>query len=41
MLLTLIAAVKRYFKYRETMYELSQLTRRDLQDLGINRNEIE
>ena len=41
MLLTLISAVKRYLKYRETMYELSRLTRRDLQDLGIQRCDIE
>ena len=41
MLLTLIAAVKRYFEYRNTVYELGRLTARDLQDLGINRCDIE
>ena len=45
MLLTLIAninkAIKRYFTYRQTVYELGRLTSRDLQDLGINRSEIE
>lgn len=35
------AAIKRYFKYRETVYQLSLLTSRDLQDLGINRCDIE
>ena len=45
MLLTLLsninAAIKRYFEYRKTVYELHQLSGRDLQDLGINRCDIE
>jgi uncharacterized protein YjiS (DUF1127 family) len=45
MLLTLIAnvnrAIKNYLMYRKTMYELGQLTNRDLADLGINRADIE
>ena len=35
------AAIKRYFTYRQTVYELNLLTSRDLADLGINRSEIE
>jgi uncharacterized protein YjiS (DUF1127 family) len=45
MLLTLVsninAAIKRYLKYRNTVYELNQLTSRDLRDLGIARCDIE
>ena len=45
MLLTIFAkintAIKNYLKYRQTVYELGRLTSRDLQDLGINRSEIE
>ena len=45
MLLTLIAnmakAIKRWQDYRRTVYELSLLSNRDLQDLGINRGDIE
>lgn len=45
MLITLVAAVQRYFKnyfmYRKTMYELNRLTNRDLRDLGISRGDIE
>ena len=45
MLLTLIAnintAIKKYLEYRTTVYELNQLTNRDLADLGIHRCDIE
>ena len=45
MLLTFLssvnAAIKRYLEYRKTVYELSQLTNRDLRDLGIARCDIE
>ena len=45
MLLTLLsnvnAAIKRYLEYRRTVYELNQLTTRDLRDLGIARCDIE
>ena len=45
MLLTLVAnvqkAIKSWLMYRKTMYELGQLTNRDLADLGINRADIE
>jgi uncharacterized protein YjiS (DUF1127 family) len=45
MLLTFLsnvnAAIKRYLEYRKTVYELNQLTGRDLRDLGINRCDIE
>lgn len=34
-------AIKSYLMYRKTMYELGQLTNRDLADLGINRADIE
>ena len=34
-------AIKRYMDYRTTMYELNMLSNRDLQDLGINRCDIE
>ena len=45
MLLTLISSISRAFKrwreYRTTVYELNMLSNRDLQDLGINRCDIE
>ena len=45
MLLTFLssinASIKRYLEYRKTVYELNQLTGRDLRDLGINRCDIE
>lgn len=45
MLLTILskinASIKRYLDYRRTVYELNMLTNRDLQDLGINRCDIE
>ena len=45
MLLTLVAnvqkAINSWLMYRKTMYELGQLTNRDLADLGINRADIE
>lgn len=42
MVITLIIAkVREWFRYRETVRELSRLTDRELADLGINRFEIE
>jgi uncharacterized protein YjiS (DUF1127 family) len=45
MILTLFSnistAIKRYMEYRRTVSELNMLTNRDLQDLGINRCDIE
>jgi uncharacterized protein YjiS (DUF1127 family) len=45
MLIALFGAFSRWFKkemeYRQTMYDLQRLTNRDLEDLGINRGEIE
>jgi len=45
MLLTFFAsiqnAIKSYLMYRKTVYELGQLTNRDLADLGIHRADIE
>jgi uncharacterized protein YjiS (DUF1127 family) len=45
MLLTLVSIVqdkiKSYLRYRRTVYELNQLTTRDLRDLGIDRCDIE
>ena len=45
MLLTILGLLHRkitaYFEYRRTVYELNQLTNRDLTDLGINRCDIE
>ncbi len=37
----ILAKVRAYLSYRETVRELSQLTDRELDDLGINRFEIE
>lgn len=37
---TLAKRLRRWASYRNTVRELSQLTDRDLHDLGINRGEI-
>ena len=37
----ILSKVRAYFRYRETMSELSQLSDRELNDLGISRFEIE
>ncbi len=39
-LASLIGRIRAYFRYRETVRELSQLTDRELDDLGISRGEI-
>ena len=36
-----LAKVRNYLQYRETVAELSRLTDRELDDLGISRYEIE
>ncbi|WP_336488928.1 DUF1127 domain-containing protein [Methylobacterium nigriterrae] len=36
----IVSKIKNYLRYRETVQELSRLTKRDLDDLGINRFEI-
>ena len=42
MFLTMIAAkIRAYLRYRETVRELSRLTDRELDDLGISRYDIE
>lgn len=41
MFVSMIAAkVRAYFRYRETVRELSRLTDRELNDLGISRADI-
>ena len=37
----ILSKVRSYLRYRETLRELSQLTDRELDDLGISRFEIE
>lgn len=37
----ILAKIRSYLKYRETMRELSRLTDRELEDIGIARFEIE
>ena len=37
---TLMAGFNRWFRYRETVRELSGLTNRELNDLGIRRSDI-
>ena len=42
MFVTMIAAkIRAYLRYRETVRELSRLTDRELDDLGISRFQIE
>jgi uncharacterized protein YjiS (DUF1127 family) len=36
-----LSRVRAYLRYRETVRELAQLTDRELEDLGINRFQIE
>ncbi|GAU86765.1 DUF1127 domain-containing protein [Bosea sp. BIWAKO-01] len=41
MLVTMIAAkIRTFLRYRETVRELSRLTNRELDDLGLSRSEI-
>lgn len=37
----LLSRIKAYFKYRETLRELSRLSERELADIGVARYEIE
>ncbi len=37
----ILSKIKSYLKYRETVRELSRLTDRELEDIGIARFEIE
>jgi uncharacterized protein YjiS (DUF1127 family) len=37
----LLSKIRAYLRYRETVTELSRLSDRELDDLGINRFEIE
>lgn len=37
----ILAKIRAYFRYRETVAELSRLSDRELDDLGVNRFEIE
>lgn len=41
MVTVIIAKVREWLRYRETVRELSRLTDRELEDLGISRYEIE
>lgn len=36
-----MAKIRSYLKYRETVRELSRLTDRELEDIGISRTDIE
>jgi uncharacterized protein YjiS (DUF1127 family) len=38
---TILAKIRAYFRYRETIRELSQLSDRELDDLGISRFQID
>ena len=37
----ILAKIRSYMKYRETMRQLSQLTDRELEDIGISRFQIQ
>ncbi|MDB5513056.1 MAG: hypothetical protein JWR08_2539 [Enterovirga sp.] len=37
----ILAKIRHYLKYRETMRELSRLTDRELEDIGIARYQID
>ncbi|MGL5363146.1 MAG: DUF1127 domain-containing protein [Bosea sp. (in: a-proteobacteria)] len=37
----IIAKIRNYLRYRETVRELARLSDRELNDLGVNRSEIE
>lgn len=37
----LLSKIRSYFRYRETLSELSRLTDRELEDVGIARYEID
>jgi uncharacterized protein YjiS (DUF1127 family) len=37
----ILSKIRAYFRYRETIAELSRLSDRELDDLGINRFEID
>ena len=39
-LTTLLANIRSWLRYRETVRELSRLSNRELNDLGIDRSEI-
>jgi uncharacterized protein YjiS (DUF1127 family) len=36
-----LSKIRSYLKYRETVRELSRLTDRELEDVGISRNQID
>ena len=37
----LLAKIRNYIKYRETMRELARLSDRELEDIGVSRYQIE
>ncbi len=37
----ILSKIRAYFRYRETVRELSQLSDRELEDLGISRYDID
>ena len=37
----IVSKIRTYFQYRETVAELSRLTDRELEDLGISRYDID
>jgi uncharacterized protein YjiS (DUF1127 family) len=39
--IAILARIRAYLRYRETMVELSRLTDRELDDVGLSRFEIE